>query len=69
MTFVIAYRDPCHANSEGVAVAGSEPDVMEAIERLRREGYEVTSITPPIAKHIFFPDPKTLMLDPDDPIS
>jgi hypothetical protein len=51
MTFVITYCDPSHANSAGVTVADSEPAVREAIERLRREGYEVTRIAPPIEKH------------------
>jgi hypothetical protein len=55
MTFVIAYHDPGHANSAGVTVAGSELDAMDAIERLRREGYEVTGITPPLAKHAVLP--------------
>ena len=63
MTFVITYCDPGHANSAGVTIASSELDVMEATLRLRREGYEVTSITPPLAKY----DPE--MLDPVDPIS
>jgi hypothetical protein len=58
MTFVIAYRYPRHANSAGVTIASSEPDVTEAIERLGREGYEVTSITPPLTKHTIFRDPK-----------
>jgi hypothetical protein len=47
MAFVITYCDPHHANSEGVTIGGDELEVREAIERLRREGYEVTSITPP----------------------
>jgi hypothetical protein len=47
MTFVITYRDPSHANSVGVTVADSEAGVREAVERLRREGYEVTRIAPP----------------------
>jgi len=64
MTFVITYCDPGHANSAGVTIASSELDVMEATLRLRREGYEVTSITPPLAKY----DPETPMLDPGDPI-
>jgi hypothetical protein len=49
MTFVITYCDPHHANSEGVAIGGNEPEAKEAIERLRREGYEVMSITPPVS--------------------
>jgi hypothetical protein len=48
MTFVIAYHDPRRANSAGVTIGCSEPEVWAAIERLRREGYEVTSITPPL---------------------
>ena len=46
MTFVITYSDPHHVNSAGVTIGANEPEVREAIERLRREGYEVTSITP-----------------------
>jgi hypothetical protein len=48
MTFVITYCDPSHANSAGVTVADSEAGVREAVERLRREGYEVTHIAPPL---------------------
>jgi lysylphosphatidylglycerol synthetase-like protein (DUF2156 family) len=48
MAFVITYHDECHANSAGVTIVGKEAEVREAIERLRREGYEVTSITPPL---------------------
>jgi hypothetical protein len=43
MTFVITYCDPSHANSAGVTVADSAPGVREAVERLRREGYQGAS--------------------------
>jgi len=48
MTFLIIYRDPRHANNEGISVGSSEPEVRQAIDRLRREGYDVTRITPPL---------------------
>ena len=44
MTFLIIYRDPRHANNEGIALGSNEP-VRQAIDRLRREGYDVTLIT------------------------
>src|ERR1700693_2215539 len=47
MTFVITYRDTHHANSGGMTIDAKEREVREAIARLRREGYEVTSIVPP----------------------
>ena len=47
MTFLII-RDPRYANNEGIAVGRSEPEVRQAIDRLRREGYDVVRITPPL---------------------
>jgi hypothetical protein len=57
MTFVITYCDPHHANSGGVAIGANEPEVRAAIDRLRREGYEVTSIVPPAPASSLFPPP------------
>jgi hypothetical protein len=47
MAFVIAYRHPQRPNIRGACIVGSQLQVKEAIERLRREGCEVTRITPP----------------------
>jgi hypothetical protein len=48
MAFVIAYRELRSPKNEGVCIAGSERQVRETLERLGREGYEVTRITPPL---------------------
>jgi hypothetical protein len=51
MAFLIAYRDLRHPDTVGARVVNGELEVREAIGRLGREGYEVTSITPPLTKH------------------
>jgi hypothetical protein len=51
MAFLIAYRDLRHPGTVGARVVSGELEVREAIGRLGREGYEVTSITPPLTKH------------------
>jgi hypothetical protein len=48
MSFLIAYRDPRHPKRVGASIVGSELQVREVIKRLRREGCEVTRITPPL---------------------
>jgi hypothetical protein len=48
MSFLIAYRNPRHPKSIGASIVGSELKVREVIKRLRREGCEVTRITPPL---------------------
>jgi hypothetical protein len=57
MPFVIAYRELRSPKSEGVCIVGSERQVRETLERLGREGCEVTRITPPIRR---IPSGKTL---------
>jgi hypothetical protein len=48
MAIVIAYRELRSPKNEGVCIVGSERQVRETLERLGREGYEVTRITPPL---------------------
>jgi hypothetical protein len=57
MAFVITYHDPQHANSGGTSVAGNEREARETIMRLKREGFEVTRVEPPLPKHSLFPRP------------
>jgi len=47
---VIAYRELLAPKSEGVCIVGSERQVRGTLERLGREGCEVTRITPPIRR-------------------
>jgi hypothetical protein len=47
---VIAYRELLAPKSEGVCIVGSERQVRETLERLAREGCEVTHITPSLNK-------------------
>jgi hypothetical protein len=46
MTFTITYRDPRFAGFAGASIVTSAPQARETLERLRREGYEVTSTVP-----------------------
>jgi hypothetical protein len=56
MSFVITYRELRSPKNEGVCIVGSERQVGETLDRLGREGYEVTRITPP---HKGIPSGKT----------
>jgi hypothetical protein len=49
MRFVIEYRDPRQPRTAGVTLVGSESQAKTVVERLRREGFEVTSIISPPA--------------------
>jgi hypothetical protein len=49
MAFTITYRDPRFTGFAGVSIVGSEQQARTALERLRREGYEVTSTEPRLA--------------------
>jgi hypothetical protein len=51
MAIVITYRELRSPKNEGVCIVGSDRQARETLERLGREGYEVTRITPPI-RHI-----------------
>ena len=46
MAFVF-YRNPLRPNEASVTIAGSELAITAAVERLEREGNEVTAIIPP----------------------
>jgi hypothetical protein len=46
MAFVF-YRNPRRPNEVSVTIAGSELAITAAVERLEREGNEVTGIIPP----------------------
>ena len=50
MGFTITYRDPRFAGFVGISIAASELQARAALERLRREGYEVTSTEPRLAR-------------------
>jgi hypothetical protein len=50
MTFRITYRDPRSAGFAGAAIVNSEIEAREKLERLQREGYEVTSTEPRLAR-------------------
>jgi hypothetical protein len=47
MAFFISYRDPRAPTIAGATIVGCESQIAEATERLRRQGYEVTHVTPP----------------------
>jgi hypothetical protein len=51
MAFVF-FRDPRRPNEVSATIAGSEWAIMAAIERLEREGNEVTGIVPPPSDRI-----------------
>jgi len=46
MAFVF-YRHPCRPNDVSATIAGSKWAITAAVERLEREGNEVTDIIPP----------------------
>jgi len=50
MVFTITYRDPRFADFTGLSIVASELQARAALERLRREGYEVTSTEPRLAR-------------------
>ena len=49
MRFVIEYQDPRKPRTAGVTLVGSEAQAKTVVERLQRDGYEVTNITPPLS--------------------
>jgi hypothetical protein len=49
MGFVIHYRDPRFAGFIGISIVPGELQARTTLERLRREGYEVTSTEPRLA--------------------
>jgi hypothetical protein len=50
MGFTITYRDPRFAGFTGLSIVVSELQARATLERLRREGYEVTSTEPRLAR-------------------
>jgi hypothetical protein len=50
MSFVIHYRDPRFAGFIGISIVPGELQARASLERLRREGYEVTSTEPRLAR-------------------
>jgi hypothetical protein len=50
MGLTITYRDPRFAGFEGLSIIASELQARATLERLRREGYEVTSTEPRLAR-------------------
>ena len=50
MGFIINYRDPRFAGFMGLSIVASELQARATLERLRREGYEVTSTEPRLAR-------------------
>jgi hypothetical protein len=55
MRFTITFRDPRVAGFAGASIVSSEFQAREALERLRRQGYEVTGTEPPLAERTPFP--------------
>jgi hypothetical protein len=54
MTFTITYRDPRFAGFAGASIVTSALHARETLERLRREGYEVTSTDPRLARALSY---------------
>ena len=50
MGFIITYRDPRLAGFTGMSMVAGESQARVALEGLRREGYEVTSTEPHLAR-------------------
>jgi hypothetical protein len=50
MGFIIQYRDPRFAGFIGISIVPGELQARTTLERLRREGYEVTSTEPRLAR-------------------
>jgi hypothetical protein len=50
MAFIITYRDPRSAGFTGISIVPDESQARATLERLRREGYEVTSTEPQLGR-------------------
>ena len=50
MGFFINYRDPRFAGFIGLSIVANELQARTVLERQRREGYEVTSTEPRLAR-------------------
>jgi hypothetical protein len=50
MGFTITYRNPRLVGFTGISIVASELQARAALERLRREGYEVTRTEPRLAR-------------------
>lgn len=50
MGFTITYRDPRFPGFTGLSIVAGELHARAALERLRREGYEVTRTEPRLAR-------------------
>ena len=50
MGFIINYRDLRFAGFIGLSIVASELQARATLERLRREGYDVTSTEPRLAR-------------------
>ena len=48
MGITITYRDPRSEGFSGLSIVGGEVQARATVERLRREGYEVTGTEPPL---------------------
>jgi hypothetical protein len=47
MAFAITYRHEKRPIGAAMTIVGNEMQITEAVDRLEREGYEVTGIDPP----------------------
>ena len=47
MAFTVVYRDGKRPFGVGMMIVGNESQLADAIDRLERDGYEVTNIDPP----------------------
>ena len=50
MGFIINYRDPRFAGFIGLSIVPNELQARAALERLRFQGYEITSTQPRLAR-------------------
>lgn len=50
MGFTITYRDPRFAGFTGLSIVANELQARASLEHLRREGYEITSTEPRLAR-------------------
>jgi hypothetical protein len=48
MGITITYRDPRFEGFSGLSIVGGEEQARATVERLQREGYEVTGTEPPL---------------------
>ena len=55
MMFTITFRDPRIAGFAGASIVSSELQAREALESLRRRGYEVIGTEPPLARRTALP--------------